>query len=98
MWTTVEINVSIVSACLPTLRPLIKRLAHGKEKKTLPYPTYHSSKSKITNREAIEMSAFEEMEHDDDQKPFAHLRSKGASGTTSSPPSVKKSMDTEEAS
>ena len=50
IWTIVEINLSIVSACLPTLRPLFLRVRYGKAIKSISYPTRTTPKmSKQSN-------------------------------------------------
>ena len=69
IWTIVEINLSIVSACLPTLRPLFLRLMHGKAVKSVSYPTRTTPKvSKQSNDESArldtEVSRADEMEID----------------------------------
>lgn len=42
MWSTIEVNVGIICACIPTLRPLIKRLAPGMISESAPSSGEHA--------------------------------------------------------
>jgi hypothetical protein len=44
MWSTIEVNVGIICACIPTLRPLIKRLAPGMISESAPSSSEHELK------------------------------------------------------
>ena len=78
MWITVELNLSIVSACLPTLRPLILRITHGKAEESSPY-AYETAKTKtpnqVTGSQGTQMEVFRVH---DDTAPFVRLPSSAA--------------------
>ena len=71
IWTIVEINVSIVSACLPTMRPLFLRTIRGKPPKASSYTSYPTKpslhKSKPSSSESVRLG----MEASDGLEPGA---------------------------
>ena len=80
IWTIVEINLSIVSACLPTLRPLFLRVRHGKMAKSISYPTRttpKASKQSGGESELLETEAYDDIEMG--EMPIAHEQSNSAS-------------------
>lgn len=50
-WSNIHLGTALISACLPTYRPILSKIAHGFLSIGLPYKSWFSSKQKLNNSE-----------------------------------------------
>lgn len=47
LWSNIHLGTALISACLPTYRPILSKFAHGFASKGLPYKPWFSSKQEL---------------------------------------------------
>ena len=76
MWSIVETNIGLVSACLPTLRPLYSYLLHGRVDDSIAPTVLTDSRNwRINEAHGVNLKRYGLQPASRSDQPFAHLES-----------------------